>query len=173
MRQTPPHAADVPPLGGTCDDLSASAHSTPSHADRNTIERTNLQGGARPTDRSRFRQSRLPHTCDNLRRRSGPLATGSPWTNHDYVGRNDEEALALGDCCKGSRRLRFRRSGSFDLRWILGTCLPDAETVMRSTYGASANISDGILTHPQEVPPSHAMENGVTMPELGHETEPS
>jgi hypothetical protein len=61
-------AADVPPLGGTCDDLSASA--------RNTIERTNLQGGARLTDRSRFRQARLPRICDNQRRRSGSLATG-------------------------------------------------------------------------------------------------
>jgi hypothetical protein len=43
-----------------------------------------------------------------------PLAALGPTTNHDYLGRNDEESLALGDCCKLSRRLRFRRSGSFD-----------------------------------------------------------
>src|SRR6266850_7576444 len=37
-------AADVPPLGVTYDDLSASAHSTPSYAERSTIERTKADG---------------------------------------------------------------------------------------------------------------------------------
>jgi hypothetical protein len=57
-------AANVPSPGGTCDNLSISAHSTPSHADRNMIERTNIQGGACSNNRSRFRQSRVPYTCD-------------------------------------------------------------------------------------------------------------
>ena len=81
-------------LGGTCDDLSASAHSAPSHADRNRIERTNLLGGTPSTARSRFRQSRLPHTCDNQRRRSGSFATGSPWTKP--VGSRATPAMETG-----------------------------------------------------------------------------
>jgi hypothetical protein len=56
------------PLGGMCDDLSASAHSTPSRADRNMIER------ASPWQ-----------ICNNQRRRSGSFAAGSLWTNQNYL----------------------------------------------------------------------------------------
>jgi hypothetical protein len=61
-------AADVPPLGGTCDGLSSSAHSTPSRAGRNKIERANPR-----------------QTCDNRRRRSGSLGRWQLFDNHDYL----------------------------------------------------------------------------------------
>jgi hypothetical protein len=70
---------------------------------------------------------------------------------HDSLGRNDEEALVLGGGCKLPRCPEFRRSGPFDLRWILGTVFVTQKGECDPTNSFSVNISDGIVTHPNLV----------------------